>query len=185
MIVCSYDRMILRRDDKINNEIARPGLSSLDPRGQLGAQPNGLARPGWLRPCPGRLGWLDLKAPGASGSPWLVRCGLEWLDLGALGALAGSLWTPRALLARLGCPTTAPSTRVAKKSICLSTIMFRCCLLHALWNVSSCLKLVCYRIFCETPVKALRFPAESAILSAPVFCTVLFSCMQVVISMIS
>ena len=108
--------MILRRDDKINNEIARPGLSSLDPRGQLGAQPNGLARPGWLRPCPGRLGWLDLKAPGASGSPWLVRCGLEWLDLGALGALAGSLWTPRALLARPGWPTTAPSTRLAKKN---------------------------------------------------------------------
>ena len=85
-------------------------------RGQLGDQPSGLARPGWLRPCPGRPGWLDLEAPGASGSPWLVRCGLEWLDLGALGALAGSLWTPWALLARPGWPTTAPSTRLAKKN---------------------------------------------------------------------
>ena len=84
-------------------------------RAQLGAQPSGLARPGWLRPCPGRPGWLDLEAPGASGSPWLVRCGLERPDLGALGALAGSLWTPWALLARPGWPTTAPSTRLAKK----------------------------------------------------------------------
>ena len=102
-------------DNIINNEIARPGLSSWQVRGQLGDQPSGLARPGWLRPCPGRPGWLDLEAPGASGSPWLVRCGLERPDLGALGALAGSLWTPRALLARPGWPTTAPSTRLAKK----------------------------------------------------------------------
>lgn len=103
---------------EIHNEIARPGLSSLsslDSRGQLGAQPSGLARPGWFDPCPGRPGWLDLETLGASGSPWMARSGFEWLDLGALGALAGSLWTPWALLARPGWPTTAPSTRLAKK----------------------------------------------------------------------
>ena len=84
-------------------------------RAQLGDQPAQPGRPCQLDPCPGRPGWIDLEALGASGSPWLVRSGLEWLDLGALGALAGSLWTPWALLARPGWPTTAPSTRLAKK----------------------------------------------------------------------
>ena len=99
----------------INNEIARRAVELGDLRGQLGDAPGALARPGWLDPCPGRPGWLDLDALGAPCSPWLARSGLEWLDLGALGALAGSLWTPWALLARPGWPTTAPSTRLAKK----------------------------------------------------------------------
>ena len=70
-------------------------------------------------------------------------------------AATGSIWPPLApllarfacsahswalQLARFGCPTSVPSTRLAKKSICLSTIHLRCCLLRALWNVSSCLK---------------------------------------------
>ena len=45
------------------------------------------------------LSWGAQPAPG---SPWLGRSGLEWLDLGALGALAGSIWTPWPLLARPG-----------------------------------------------------------------------------------
>ena len=61
--------------------------------------------------------------PGAS---WLA----ERLDLGALAALAGSIWLQ----------TNAPSMRLAKKTISLSTILPRRCLLRSLWNVSSCLK---------------------------------------------
>ena len=85
-------------------------------RAQLGDQPAQPGRPCQLDPCPGRPGWLDLDALGAPGSPRLAQSGLEWLALGALGALAGSLWTPWALLARPGWPTTAPSTRLAKKN---------------------------------------------------------------------
>ena len=96
--------------------------------------------------------WLAASLPWA---PWLARFGgpgCFWL------ALAGSIW-PRA--ARSGCPGRsgwlaldalgAPGspwlandcpidTISKKKSICFSTILLRCCLLRALWYVSSCLK---------------------------------------------
>ena len=104
----------------------------------------------------------SLGALSATWAPLLARSGLDWLALAAPGALAGSIW-PR--LARSGCPCCpgwldlaalcAPGrpswldlaandypidTISKKKTICLSTILLRCCLLRALWNVSSCLK---------------------------------------------
>ena len=106
--------------------------------------------------------WRSLGAPSATWAPLLARSGLDWLALAAPGALAGSIW-PR--LARSGCPCCpgwldlaalcAPGrprwldlaanncpidTISKKKTICLSTILLRCCLLRAPWNVSSCLK---------------------------------------------
>ena len=58
------------------------GLYIWDARAQLGPIDlgdwrNDLARPGYA------------DRPGAS---WLARWGLDWLDLAALGALAGSIW---------------------------------------------------------------------------------------------
>ncbi len=56
-----------------------------------------------------------------SGCPW--RPG--WLELALLGALAGSIWLPWSLLGALTGSiwllTNAPTTRLAKKTICLST----------------------------------------------------------------
>ena len=91
---------------------------------------------------------------GEPGAPSLARSGLNWLDLAAPGAIAGSIW-PR--MARSACswhpcwvdlaalcgPGRPPGsiwlsnecpidTISQKESICLSTIMLRCCLLRAL-----------------------------------------------------
>ena len=126
----------------IHNEIARRGLSSLSSWG--------------IWPAPSGVGGLDLalKMPyqdALAGSIWprmaplLGRSGLEWLDLDAPGVLTDSIWL---LCAILGVPTGSiwppnkcPIDTISKKkSICLSTILLRCCLLRALWNVSSCLK---------------------------------------------
>ena len=77
-------------------------LSCWHLRAQLGAQPNDLARPGWLDRA---LSWApsrrSLGDPSATWAPLLARSGLDWLALAAPGALAGSIW-PR--LARSGCP---------------------------------------------------------------------------------
>ena len=133
---------------KIHNEIARRAV-------ELGSSWGGCAD-SWA---PSRR---SLGAPSATWAPLLARSGLDWLALAAPGALAGSIW-PR--LARSGCPCCpgwldlaalcAPGrpswldlaandypidTISKKKTICLSTILLRCCLLRALWNVSSCLK---------------------------------------------
>ena len=126
--------------------------------------------PAWhLRGQLGRLAerpgapWLAQSLPWA---PWLARFGRpgrSWL------ALAGSIW-PR--MTRYGCPGRsgwlaldaqgAPGspwlandcpidTISKKKSICFSTILLRCCLLRALWNVSSCLKSsICIYFYCNT-----------------------------------
>ena len=104
----------------------------------LGDQPSDLARPGWLHLASTGSIWLPL-------APLLGRSGLEWLDLAAPGFLAGSIWL---LCALLGAPTGSiwlpnecPIDTISKnRSTCLSTILLRCCLLRALWNVSSCLK---------------------------------------------
>ena len=53
------------------------------------------------------------------GAHFLAQSGLDWLDLGAPGALAGSFWLLCALLGApagsIWLPTTALSTRLAKK----------------------------------------------------------------------
>ena len=48
------------------------------------------------------------RSAGRPGSPWLARCGLDWLDLAAVDGLAGSIWLSWSFLgvlaARSGCP---------------------------------------------------------------------------------
>ena len=144
---------------------ALSSLSSLGGlRGQLGDRPRNLERPGWPdglarsagRPAgaawaprarSGRPCWLD---PASIGSLWLplapllARFGLVWLDLAAPAALAGSICLPwsalNALTGSIWLQTTAPTTRLAKKSDLLIDDLPRRCLLRSLWNVSSCLK---------------------------------------------
>ena len=60
----------------------------------LGEQPSDLARPGWLDLASTGSIWLPC-------APWLARSCLEWLDLAALCALAGSIWLPWSLLGAL------------------------------------------------------------------------------------
>ena len=137
----------LRMD--INNEIARPGLSTngsaqtagrlagaWHSRGQLGDQPSALARPGWLDLASTGSIWLPL-------APLLARSGLDWLDLAAPGALAGSNWPSWASWqARFGCSgrSWAPCLAIESQNAWLFDCLPRCCLPRALWNVSSCLR---------------------------------------------
>mgnify|MGYP004256704671 CR=1 FL=1 len=126
-------------------------MSSWESRSQLGDRPSALARPGWLDLASTGSIWLPL-------APLLGPSGLEWLDLPAPGTLAGSIWLLCAVLgdplARFGCPTSAPSTRLAKKNrfayrrSCFDAACFvrSDTFLHAS-------NLVCYRIFCETPLQ--------------------------------
>ena len=44
------------------------------------------------------LSWASSRATWCA---WLARSGLEWLDLAALGALAGSIWLSWSLLGAL------------------------------------------------------------------------------------
>ena len=62
---CMYENS---RKGCIYNEITRPGLWSRHARGQLGEQPNDLARPGWLDGASTGSIWL-------LGVPWLARSG--------------------------------------------------------------------------------------------------------------
>ena len=115
----------------------------------LAAQ-SALARPGCLDLASTGSIWLPL-------APLLGPSGLECLDLPAPGTLAGSIWLLCAVLgdplARFGCPTSAPSTRLAKKNrfayrrSCFDAACFvrSDTFLHAS-------NLVCYRISCETPL---------------------------------
>ena len=141
----------------IHNEIARPAVQLVQlvelrvcAVSWATSRATWLALAGldWLDLCPWRPCWVDLAsngsvlaAPGTlagsiwprmapSGCPWRPR----WLDLAALCAPGRPNWLD---LAANDCPIDAISK---KKSICLSTILLRCCLLRALWNVSSCLK---------------------------------------------
>ena len=60
-------------------------------RSQLGDRPSALARPGWLDLASTGSIWLPL-------APLLGPSGLEWLDLPAPRALAGSIWMLWAVL---------------------------------------------------------------------------------------
>ena len=127
-----------------------PSLPSWDSRSQQGDRPSALARPGWLDLASTGSIWLPL-------APLLGPSGLEWLDLPAPGTLAGSIWLLCAVLgtplARFGCPTSAPSTRLAKKNrfayrrSCFDAACFvrSDTFLHAS-------NLVCYIILSETPL---------------------------------
>ena len=88
-------------------------LASWGSRSQLGDRPSALARPGRLDLASTGSIWLPLAS-------LLGPSGLDWLDLPAPGTLAGSIWLLCAILgdplARFGCPTSAPSIRLAKKN---------------------------------------------------------------------
>ena len=139
------------------DEACRAGeLASWGSRSQLGDRPSALARPGWLDLASTGSIWLPL-------APLLGPSGLEWLDLPAPGTLAGSIWLLCAVLgdplARFGCPTSAPSTRLAKKNrfayrrSCFDAACFvrSDTFLHAS-------NLVCYIILCDTPLLSIIQP---------------------------
>ena len=131
----------------IHIEFARRGLSILSHCGSWGRADGRASFAPPARILRGDLGRLA-GLVGLDCDPdahFLAQSGLDRLDLAAPGALAGSFWLLCALLGApagsIWLPTITPSTRLApKKTICLSTILLRCCLLRALWNVSSCLK---------------------------------------------
>ena len=143
--------------EPIHIENPRRGLSSWESR-RLPGDWRILACSIWPRLAPsgahnGQSG-VQVADFGEPGPPSLARSGLNWLNLAAPGAIAGSIW-PR--MARSACswhpcwvdlpascgpgrptgsiwlPNECPIDTISqKKSICLSTIMFRCCLLRAL-----------------------------------------------------
>jgi len=124
------DRVFPRSRLKLLDQPCQPGtraLSWASHRATWGAL---LARFGVVR--------LDLAAPDGHDCPndlarpgFADRPGLSTLALGAMQRLAGSTW----LLTNA--PTTAPSTRLAKKNIDVQQdVLPRRCLLRSLCNVS-------------------------------------------------
>ena len=126
----------------------RKGRSKKWSRGLPSASWNRFGR---LRDAPGAPGETpdELRGPSGRlpGAPWVVPGrpemvqGLPRATLDRFCVDLGSIWVNAASIAPTKAPTNAPTSRLAKKkTICITTILHRRCLLRALWNDASCLK---------------------------------------------
>ena len=99
----------MTREQTKKGDALHQGRAGLGKGGQRTWTRADLGAPSTHLPC--LIGLMDdqptqqIALTGTPGSPWLARSGLEQLDLGALDALAVSIWLQ----------TNAPSARLAKK----------------------------------------------------------------------